>query len=637
MGNQKKSHKRAEREGGKGRRGSDLSKIPDSYETSQPETVIAADHLDAGVRAAISVYWEPESHADKNIRQLPNDLRAWPPGERGVGVRIDDAKLSPEQREQRAEMYQRHAFEEYVSELISYNRSLPDWRGDWCRANYPPDRGLDLDPTSVVICFHNEAWSTLVRTVHSIVNRSPDHLLEEILLIDDNSDMEHLGARLDEYMEQFPKVRIIHKKERMGLIRCRMFGSMEAKAKVLTFLDSHIEAGIGWLEPLLYRVKEEPKLIISPVIDAINDTTFWYTFIERDLKGLFNWNMRFEWQQITDEERKRKPNIWAPHVNPVMSGGLFTINKDWFEHIGFYDTGMEVWGGENFEVSFKAWMCGGRIEIAPCSRVGHVFRTWSPYKVDVKKNVAYNNIRVAQVWMDEFKFLYFDRKENYQNETYFSFPFQTRQLRQASRRAPGRLRPGHREARRPPRVPGLQVVQVVPRQGGAQGAALPRAHRRRRDPQRPHGLLPGPERPDRADGPARVRHPLPRGGRQPVLVAQRQLLPDARLPVRWRAAGRAERGRDELRGRQAVAVRQEQEAAGAERQVHDGRLGQQHLHGAGLPVPGRQQDAGVGLQQVQLQGAHVRGPGGREAAQGVNGVACFVKGSDDAAAVLVGV
>ncbi len=80
-------------------------------------------------------------------------------------------------------------------------------------------------------------------------------------------------------------------------------------------------------------------MIVSPVIDAINDTTFWYTFIEKDLRGLMNWNMHFEWYEIPREERERKANPWAPHPNPIMSGGLFAINKEWFEHLGYYDTG----------------------------------------------------------------------------------------------------------------------------------------------------------------------------------------------------------------------------------------------------------------------------------------------------------
>ncbi|XP_034948570.1 putative polypeptide N-acetylgalactosaminyltransferase 9 isoform X2 [Chelonus insularis] len=331
------------------------------------------------------------------------------PGEMGRPV-ILPANLSSEVKKLVDDGWMNNAFNQYVSDLISVHRSLPDPRDEWCKQ--PGRYREDLPPTAVIICFHNEAWSVLLRTVHSVLDRSPEHLIQEIILVDDFSDMPHLKRQLLDYMMNYPKVKIIRASKREGLIRARLLGAAAATAPVLTYLDSHCECTEGWLEPLLDRIARDPTTVVCPVIDVIDDTTLEYHW--RDSGGVnvggFDWNLQFNWHAVPEREKKRHKNPAEPVWSPTMAGGLFSIDRAFFERLGTYDSGFDIWGGENLELSFKTWMCGGTLEIVPCSHVGHIFRKRSPYKWRSGVNVLKrNSIRLSEVWLDEYAQYYYQR------------------------------------------------------------------------------------------------------------------------------------------------------------------------------------------------------------------------------------
>ncbi|KAH9375682.1 hypothetical protein HPB48_008663 [Haemaphysalis longicornis] len=248
-------------------------------------------------------------------------------------------------------------------------KSQRTWRGrrgvHECKYwDYPED----LPTTSVVVVFHNEGLSVVVRTVHSVINRSPRQFLKEVVLVDDFSDKEDLKEELETYIARnFPKglVRLLRNEQREGLIRSRSYGAEQSRGDVVLFLDAHCE----------------------------------------HFRGIFEWGMLYKEIAIPSQEVQRRKYHSEPYKSPTHAGGLFAIDRKYFLKLG-----------RNFELSFKIWQCGGAIYWVPCSRVGHVYRGFMPYSfgelASKRKGplITVNYKRVVEVWMDEYKEYFYTRE-----------------------------------------------------------------------------------------------------------------------------------------------------------------------------------------------------------------------------------
>ncbi|XP_063502096.1 polypeptide N-acetylgalactosaminyltransferase 13 isoform X6 [Symphalangus syndactylus] len=255
---------------------------------------------------------------DKKERSLLPALRAVisrnpeGPGEMGKAVLIPK-----DDQEKMKELFKINQFNLMASDLIALNRSLPDVRLEGCKTKVYPD---ELPNTSVVIVFHNEAWSTLLRTVYSVINRSPHYLLSEVILVDDASERDFLKLTLENYVKNLEvPVKIIRMEERSGLIRARLRGAAASKGQVITFLDAHCECTLGWLEPLLARIKEDRKTVVCPIIDVISDDTFEYMAGSDMTYGGFNWKLNFRWYPVPQREMDRRK---GDRTLPVRFGNV---------------------------------------------------------------------------------------------------------------------------------------------------------------------------------------------------------------------------------------------------------------------------------------------------------------------------
>lgn len=287
-----------------------------------------------------------------------------------------------------------------LSARLPLRRVLPEVRHPMCLQQHPAS---GLPTASVILCFHDEAWPTLLRTVHSILDTAPRALLQEIILVDDLSQREQLKSALSDYVARLETVKLLRSKKRLGTIGARMLGATRATGDVLVFMDAHCECHPGWLEPLLSRIADDRSRVVSPVIDVIDWKTLQYSPAKELHRGVLDWKLDFRWEPLGEQEQKARPSPISPIRSPVVPGEVVAVDRHYFQNTGAYDPLMSLQGSENLEMSFKAWLCGGSVEILPCSRVGHIYQSQDASSRADPEVILRNKVRIAETWLGSFK------------------------------------------------------------------------------------------------------------------------------------------------------------------------------------------------------------------------------------------
>ncbi|KAJ3596556.1 hypothetical protein NHX12_002961 [Muraenolepis orangiensis] len=293
-------------------------------------------------------------------------------------------------------------FNVFLWELMAFSLVYCLSRLTCLEKTYPKD----LPTIGVVLIYLDEALSILKRAIRSIIDRTSKSLLKEIILVDDHSSNDDLKLDFDLFIktieDQNPGLimtRVRHS-EQLGLTTARISGWKAATADVVAIFDAHIEVHELWAEPLLTQIKGDRTVIVSPVFDKVNYYDLEVVGYET-ASHAFDWALWCMYESFMPEWYKLKdPSL--PGKSPSIMG-ILVADRKYLGEIGVLDAGMKVYGGENVELGIRVWTCGGSIEVVPCSKIAHIERSHKPYLPDLSIMMKRNALRVAEVWMDEYK------------------------------------------------------------------------------------------------------------------------------------------------------------------------------------------------------------------------------------------
>ncbi|KAK2162412.1 hypothetical protein LSH36_99g04051 [Paralvinella palmiformis] len=274
-------------------------------------------------------------------------------------------------------------------------KKSPDYRSAECKNK----KYHITDQVSIVTVFFDYSFHDLKTTVGSILHNTPMELVKEIIIVDDASSLDYIVDKSREYVKTIDKARLIRNREHLSMGASRMTGLKETKADTVIFLDTNVVVSKGWLEPLMGLLNTESNVIAVPHFDSINDpVSYEYKGTIDSLTASLSWSLSV--RMTKSEEQLTDPTM--PLKSPALRGNAMAVNKAHLQALGGYDEDLGEGGGHNLELSLRAWLCGSKVLISPCSRVG-VINLQDPVKVMSHANVR----RITELWFSNRKSIVF--------------------------------------------------------------------------------------------------------------------------------------------------------------------------------------------------------------------------------------
>ena len=211
---------------------------------------------------------------------------------------------------------------------------------------------------SAVVVSHNEG-ADLRLTVQNLLATLPADA--ELIVVDDASTDDSAGFLGASY----PTVQLLRPPERQGVARARNFGAAAATGHVIVHLDAHVETPFGWIDAITDELAKPGVGAVGPAVVVMgNAAARGYGFTWQDAA------LTVDWLGRQDDQ---------PYPVPMLGGFCIAMRRDLFEECGGFDHGLDGWGAEDAELSFRLWSMGFECRVLPDVAVGHQFRERLPH------------------------------------------------------------------------------------------------------------------------------------------------------------------------------------------------------------------------------------------------------------------